>query len=96
MKRLFLVMWRISRNDLKLLWFALKHRDRPIWLLPAAIALTLYALAPFNLVIPLLGIVDDMILVPLALHYLLRFLPRSVADSFTQRDAVNVNLQRSH
>jgi uncharacterized membrane protein YkvA (DUF1232 family) len=88
MKRLFLVMWRISRNDLRLLWFALKHHDRPGWLWPAAIGLTLYAIAPFNLAIPLLGIVDDMILVPLALHYLLRLLPRSIFDGFGQRAAV--------
>ena len=75
MKRLLLVMWRMSKADLGLLWFALKHPARPAWLLPSAILLGLYALSPLNFAIPLLGIVDDMVLVPLALHALLKLLP---------------------
>jgi uncharacterized membrane protein YkvA (DUF1232 family) len=82
MRKLFLVMWRISKADLRLLWFALKHADRPGWLLPAAVGLALYAVAPFNLAIPVVGAVDDLVLVPLALHYLLKFLPPHIAGSF--------------
>ena len=75
MKRLVLVMWRMSKADLALLWFAIKHPARPVWLLPSTILLALYALSPLNFAIPLLGIVDDMVLVPLALHGLLKLLP---------------------
>jgi uncharacterized membrane protein YkvA (DUF1232 family) len=85
MKRLFLVLWRISKADLRLLWFALKHHDRPVWLLPASIALGLYAIAPFNLAIPVLGVVDDLVLVPLVLHTLLKLLPPHVVQSFAKR-----------
>jgi uncharacterized membrane protein YkvA (DUF1232 family) len=84
MKRLFFVMWRMSKADLRLLWFALKHHDRPGWLLPASVVLALYAIAPFNLALPVLGVVDDMVLVPLALHFLLKLLPPHVLQSFTQ------------
>ncbi len=89
MKKLFFVMWRMSKADLRLLWFALKRHDRPGWLLPASIGLALYALAPFNLAIPVLGIVDDMVLVPLVLHYLLKLLPPHVLNSFVRNGTIS-------
>lgn len=75
MKRLLLILWRFGKADLRRLWFALAHPDRPAWLRPATLVLALYALAPFNIVIPLLGIVDDLVLVPLLLHFLIALLP---------------------
>jgi len=80
-KRLALLFWRISRRDLRVLWFALRHPARPGWLLPVAIALGLYALLPFNFAIPLLGVVDDLVLVPLALHWLVKLLPAGLRDT---------------
>jgi uncharacterized membrane protein YkvA (DUF1232 family) len=80
-KRLALLFWRISRRDLRVLWFALRHPARPGWLLPVAIALGLYALLPFNFAIPLLGVVDDLVLVPLALHWLVKLLPPTLRDT---------------
>jgi uncharacterized membrane protein YkvA (DUF1232 family) len=68
-------LWRIAGKDLSLLWFALRQRNRPIWLLPAVVLLGLYALEPLNFAIPLLGVVDDVILLPLALHFLAMCLP---------------------
>jgi uncharacterized membrane protein YkvA (DUF1232 family) len=81
-KKLMLMMWRMSKADLRLLWFALRHDARPGWLLPVTAGLLLYALAPFNLAIPLLGAVDDMVLVPLALHYLLKLLPIPITQGY--------------
>jgi uncharacterized membrane protein YkvA (DUF1232 family) len=81
-KKLLLMIWRMSKVDLRLLWFALRHEARPGWLLPASGCLLLYALAPFNLAIPFLGAVDDMVLVPLALHYMLKLLPAPITRAF--------------
>ena len=78
MKRLFLLWWRASRSDLRMLWFALRHPARPTWLLPVAILLGLYALEPFNFAMPALGALDDLVLVPLALHWLVKLLPAAV------------------
>jgi uncharacterized membrane protein YkvA (DUF1232 family) len=75
MKRLALLLWRFSKADLRLLWLAMSHPDRPRWLRPAAFLLLAYALAPFNFVLPVLGIVDDLVLVPLVLHFLITLLP---------------------
>lgn len=74
MRRLFL-FWRRGGRDLALLWRALRHADRPRWLLPAAVLLTFFALDPINLALPLVGAVDDLVLLPLALQALVRALP---------------------
>jgi uncharacterized membrane protein YkvA (DUF1232 family) len=83
MRRLLLLLWRVSRSDLRLLWLALRSPGRPAWLLPATVVLGLYALAPFNFALPILGVLDDLVLVPLALHWLVRLLPQQQA--FQQR-----------
>ena len=67
MRRIFR-LWRMSRNDLRLLWLALRHPNRPTWLLPAILALGFFALEPFNFAMPVLGVVDDLFLLPLLLH----------------------------
>ena len=85
MRRLFL-FWRVGRKDLWMLWFALRHPGRPAWLLPAAALLGLFALQPANFAIPLLGIVDDLVLLPMALHALVSFLPGHVRAAFPGAD----------
>jgi uncharacterized membrane protein YkvA (DUF1232 family) len=74
MRRLF-IFWRQGGRDLKSLWRALKHPDRPAWLLPATVLLAFFALDPLNLAMPVLGAVDDLVLLPMALSALLRALP---------------------
>jgi len=74
MRRLF-IFWRQGGRDLKLLWRALKHPDRPRWLLPASVLLAFFALDPLNLALPLMGAVDDLVLLPLALGALVKALP---------------------
>lgn len=81
MKRLLVLLWRVSRQDLRILWFALRHPARPGWLLPVAIALGLYALSPLNFAIPLLGAVDDFVFVPLLVHWLVKLLPPHVREA---------------
>jgi len=75
MRRLF-IFWRQGGHDLKLLWRALKHPERPVWLLPAVVLLAFFAFDPANLALPVLGAVDDLLLLPLALRALLSALPQ--------------------
>ena len=79
MRRLF-IFWRQGGRDLKLLWRALKHPDRPAWLLPAAVLLAFFALDPLNLAMPMLGAVDDLVILPLALRALLSALPQNLRN----------------
>jgi uncharacterized membrane protein YkvA (DUF1232 family) len=71
-------LWRLGAADLRVLWFALRHRHRPAWLWPAAIIIGLYAFEPLNFAVPALGLVDDLVLVPLVLHLLVKFLPLNI------------------
>jgi uncharacterized membrane protein YkvA (DUF1232 family) len=71
MRRIF-KLWRMSRSDIRVLWFALRHPNRPTWLLPATLGLGFFAFEPFNFAIPLLGVVDDLFILPLLLHGLVK------------------------
>jgi uncharacterized membrane protein YkvA (DUF1232 family) len=71
----FAWLWRVLKGDLRVLWHALRHPDRPGWLIPAIALVTLYAIDPFNFAVPLAGIVDDGVLVPMVLHLMVRCLP---------------------
>lgn len=84
LKRIF-ALWRVvAGQDLRLLWFALRHEKRPGWLLPGLAALGLLAVEPLNFAVPVLGVVDEFVLVPLVLHGMLKMLPAHVLDGFTQ------------
>lgn len=74
----FSALWTLARRDGRLLWYAMRHPDAPAWLKPAAVGLLFYAISPIDLVPDLvagLGIVDDVVLIPLAVHFMLKRLP---------------------
>jgi uncharacterized membrane protein YkvA (DUF1232 family) len=75
-------LWRVGANDFRLIWYALRHPERPLWLLPVAALLALYALDPANLALPVLGIIDDLLLLPLLLHVVVRLLPAGIRYDF--------------
>ena len=80
-------LWRLAANDLRLLWFALRHPHRPVWLLPAAILLAFCALEPLNFVVPEIGVVDELVVLPLILHLLVQFLPLEIRAGYGLRPA---------
>lgn len=85
MKRIF-GLWRIvAGSDLRLLWFALRHEQCPWWLLPGLAGLVLFAVEPLNFALPLVGVVDEVVLLPLVLHAMAGMLPARVLDSFARR-----------
>lgn len=82
MKRL-LGLWRVvAGRDLRLLWFALRHEHRPGWLLPGLAGLALFALEPLNVAVPVVGVVDELVILPLVLHAMVKMLPHHVVDGF--------------
>jgi uncharacterized membrane protein YkvA (DUF1232 family) len=83
-KRLTL-LWSLVRGDAQLLWFALRHPLAPRWVKPAVALMALYVLSPIDLLpdaLPLLGIVDDLVLVPLALSFIVQRLPTALRADF--------------
>lgn len=86
-KRLSL-LWTLVRGDARQLWFALRHPLAPGWLRWGTAGIVLYLVSPIDLVpdmIPLVGAVDDLVLVPLAVRWLLRKLPPEVSAATTVR-----------
>jgi uncharacterized membrane protein YkvA (DUF1232 family) len=78
-------LWRLGKSDLRLLLYALRHPLRPVWLPPATGIMLPYAIEPANFVVPFLGIIDDLVLLPLALHMLLRLLPVDVLTGYARK-----------
>ena len=90
-KRL-LLLWTLVRGDAIRLWRALRHPASPTWLKWAVAGLALYLVSPVDLLpdfIPLLGMVDDLVLIPLAIRALLNRLPPNVRADI---DGRTVNL----
>ena len=86
-KRLTL-LWSLVRGDAQLLWFSLRHPLAPRWVKPAVALMALYVLSPIDLLpdaLPLLGIVDDLVLVSLALSFIVQRLPAALRADFAQR-----------
>lgn len=77
------VLWTAVRGDARRLWLALRHPDAPLWLKLGSAGLVLYLISPVDLlpdVIPVLGMVDDLVLIPLAMRWMLNRLPKHLRE----------------
>ena len=78
------LLWAVLSGDVRQLWFALRHPDAPGWLKLGTALIALYVLSPIDLipdVLPVIGVIDDLVLVPLAIRWLLKRLPRHIAQA---------------
>ena len=88
-KRLAL-LWTIVRGDARLLWRALRHPLAPGWLKAGTALIVLYVVSPIDFipdVIPFLGVMDDVVLLPLAIRFLLNRLPAAVRTDIDRGSA---------
>lgn len=72
---------RALKRDVMTLWFALKHPDIPWYARALAAVITAYALSPIDLIpdfIPVIGYLDDLIIVPAGVWLLLKIVPEHV------------------
>lgn len=86
-----LLLWTVVRGDARQLWFALRHPAAPAWLKWGTAAIVLYVVSPIDVVpdfIPLLGAMDDIVIVPLAIRWLLKRLPPELASAVGSRGPV--------
>ncbi len=82
------LLWSVLRGDARQLWAALRHPASPGWLKVSTAMLVLYVISPIDLlpdVIPFIGIVDDIVLVPLAIRWMLKRLPPEIAAGTATR-----------
>ena len=86
-KRLSL-LWTVVRGEARQPWFALRHPGAPGWLKLGTALIALYVLSPVDLlpdVLPFVGVIDDIVLVPLAIRWLLKRLPPEIAAAARRR-----------
>ena len=84
------MLWVLVRGDARQLWFALRHPQAPGWLKVGTALVALYLVSPIDLIpdfIPFFGMMDDVILVPLAIRWLLKRLPPEIAAAAAARRA---------
>ncbi|MBU3694371.1 MAG: DUF1232 domain-containing protein [Rhodocyclaceae bacterium] len=70
-----------AKRDGLALWFALRHPLTPGWIKLGLLLVVAYALSPIDLIpdfIPVIGYLDEAILLPLAVGLLARALPDGV------------------
>ena len=82
------ILWTVVRGDARRLWFAVRHPAAPPWLKVASGLIVLYVISPIDLIpdaIPVLGLIDDIVLVPLAMRWLLQRLPIGLATEIDRR-----------
>lgn len=82
-------MWagRIKRDTL-MLWFAQRHPDTPLLARALCFFAVAYALSPIDLVpdfIPVLGYLDELVLLPAMIWLAVRLLPAAVVEACRAR-----------
>jgi uncharacterized membrane protein YkvA (DUF1232 family) len=83
------------RRDALAMWIAARARETPLGAKLLAAAVAAYAFSPIDLIpdfIPLLGMLDDIVIVPLGIALALRLMPdelivrfRAEAEAWSQR-----------
>lgn len=64
-------------------YLAGKHKDTPLGAKILAVIVTAYALSPIDLIpdfIPILGYLDDLILLPLGMYLVLKMIPEDIME----------------
>lgn len=66
------------------LWFAYRHPQTPWYAKWLAVAVVAYAFSPIDLIpdfIPVLGFVDDALLLPIGIWLTIKFIPRPLLEA---------------
>lgn len=69
------------RRDVLALWFACRHPGTPLVAKVLALSIVAYALSPIDLIpdfVPVLGYLDELILLPGALYLVIKLVPPDV------------------
>ncbi|TDM11940.1 YkvA family protein [Macrococcus lamae] len=72
---------RQMKRQMLTLYFAAQHKDMPFLLKILALLIVSYAISPIDLIpdfIPLIGIIDDLILLPVGIYICYRLIPPHV------------------
>lgn len=86
---------RAIERDVVALWIAARDRRTPILAKLVAGAVAAYALSPIDLIpdfVPVLGYLDDLVIVPLGILLAVRLVPAALMQEFRERAAARSGL----
>ncbi|HEX6363353.1 MAG TPA: DUF1232 domain-containing protein [Albitalea sp.] len=89
---------RRIKRDVVAVWYAARDPDTPMLVRLLALAVAAYALSPIDLIpdfVPVLGYLDDLLIVPLGLLLVVRLLPRHVLEASRAKAAAALERPRS-
>ena len=90
---------RAVKLDVASLWIAARDPRTPWYAKVAAAAVTAYALSPIDLIpdfVPVLGYLDDLIIVPFGILLAVRFVPDRLMREFRQEAVRRESLPTSY
>lgn len=89
---------KVLKDDAVLLYYACKHPRTPFYIKGLLAVLGVYVFSPLDLLpdyLPLIGVLDDVTVIPAALLYLTHLLPAAVrADCQKQSERLHNKLPR--
>jgi len=71
------------KNEIIAICFVMKHKETPLYIKVLAAVIVGYALSPIDLIpdfIPVLGYLDDVILLPLCIYLLIKIIPAGIME----------------
>lgn len=71
------------KKDIVVVWLVAKDERTPVWIKILALIVAAYALSPIDLIpdfIPVLGYLDDIIIVPLGLLLVIKLTPKEIIE----------------
>lgn len=84
------------KEDLVTIWFAYKDKRTPWYAKTLAVVVLAYAFSPVDLIpdfIPVLGYLDDLILIPVGIILVLKLVPEEVVED-SRKKAANSHLKK--
>ena len=88
---------RLLKRDIVTLWFAYRHPQMPLAAKIAAILIVAYAFSPIDLIpdfIPVLGFLDEVILLPAFIWLTLKLIPEVIVVESRNAAQVWINAHR--
>jgi len=79
---------RLIKRDMTALWIAARDTRTPLVAKVVAVVIAAYALSPIDLIpdfVPVLGYLDDIIIVPLGIMLAVRLIPVALLEEFRGR-----------
>jgi uncharacterized membrane protein YkvA (DUF1232 family) len=90
---------RISKRDTRVSYLALRDPRAPWYVKALAAAMAVYVLSPVDLIpdfLPLHGIIDDIIVVPVAIALMVRLIPMPLKAELQEKAEARMAEKRPH